>query len=93
MPLLHVCGDADETVPIEENTRVLESRYKQLGGKIEVIVKPGVGHHPHALKDPTPIVEFVLKHTASPRASRRRRSSGWSSSGPTATIPSWRPAG
>jgi hypothetical protein len=22
-----------------------------------------VGHHPHSLKDPAPIVEFVLKHT------------------------------
>jgi LmbE family N-acetylglucosaminyl deacetylase len=63
VPLLHVCGGADETVPIDENTRVLESRYKQLGGKIDVIIKPGVGHHPHSLKDPTPIVEFILKHT------------------------------
>ena len=45
-------------------TRVCwKKRYKQLGGKIDVIVKPGVGHHPHSLKDPTPIVEFVLKHT------------------------------
>ncbi len=46
-----------------ENTRLLETRYNALGGPIEVIAKPGVGHHPHSLKDPTPIVEFVLKHT------------------------------
>lgn len=63
VPLLHVCGDADEVVPYEENTVVLKERYEKLGGKIEVIVKPGGKHHPHALDDPTPIVEFVLRHT------------------------------
>jgi pimeloyl-ACP methyl ester carboxylesterase len=63
VPLLHVCGDADDVVPIEENTGILEKRYKELGGSIQVIAKKGVGHHPHSLKDPTPIVEFVLKHT------------------------------
>jgi pimeloyl-ACP methyl ester carboxylesterase len=63
VPLLHVCGDADEVVPIEENTRLLETRYRKLGGPITVIAKPGVGHHPHSLKDPTPIVDFVLEHT------------------------------
>ncbi len=62
IPLLHVCGDADDVVPIEENTRLLETRYKALGGEITVIAKPGVGHHPHSLKDPAPIVDFVLKH-------------------------------
>jgi hypothetical protein len=27
-----------------------------------VILKPGVGHHPHSLKDPAPVVEFLLRH-------------------------------
>ena len=30
--------------------------------KFEVIHKPGVGHHPHGLDDPTPVVEFIEKH-------------------------------
>ena len=63
IPLLHVCGDADDIVPINENTRLVESRYRQLGGPMVVIVKPGVGHHPHSLVDPTPIVAFVVDHT------------------------------
>ncbi len=63
IPLLHVCGDADQSVPLEENTRVLEQRYRQLGGSITVIVKPGCGHHPHSLEDPTPIVDFIVSHT------------------------------
>ena len=61
--LLHICGEADEVVPIEENTRLLERRYRELGGPITVIAKPGVGHHPHSLVDPAPIVAFVLEHT------------------------------
>lgn len=63
IPLIHVCGDADVAVPFEENTVILKKRYEELGGHIEVIVKKGVGHHPHGLDAPTPIVEFILKHT------------------------------
>ena len=54
VPLLHVVGDADEVVPVEENTAILEERYRELGGSIQVIHKPGVGHHPHSLKEPGP---------------------------------------
>jgi pimeloyl-ACP methyl ester carboxylesterase len=64
IPLLHVCGDADATVPMSENTDVLLQRYKELGGNAELIVKKGVGHHPHSLEDPTPIVDFIMKHTS-----------------------------
>ncbi len=63
LPLIHVCGDADEVVPFEENTQLLADRYRKLGGTIEVIVKPGVKHHPHSLSDPKPIVDFILKHS------------------------------
>ncbi|MBL7134691.1 MAG: prolyl oligopeptidase family serine peptidase [Phycisphaerae bacterium] len=66
VPLLNVCGDADPVVPMAENTTVLAERYRKLGGKITVIAKKGVGHHPHSLKDPKLIVDFVLKHTAPP---------------------------
>lgn len=62
IPLLHVCGDADEVVPFAENTGVVEKRYQELGGEINVIAKPGVKHHPHSLTDPAPIVEFVTAH-------------------------------
>lgn len=63
---MHVCGSADEIVPLEENTGLLAERYKRLGGHIEVIEKPDVGHHPHSLKDPTPIVEFILRSSEQP---------------------------
>jgi len=63
VPLLHVCGDADGVVPLAENTQFLEQRYKKLGGSITTIIKEGVGHHPHSLEDPKPIVEFICRHT------------------------------
>ncbi len=62
VPLLHVAGDADEVVPLADNTRVLEKRYRELGGDITIIIKPGVGHK-HGLDDPSPIINFVLKNT------------------------------
>ncbi len=62
IPLLHVVGQADEVVPVAENTDVVEKRYRDLGGHIEVIRKPGAGHHPHCLEDPTPIIDFILRH-------------------------------
>lgn len=63
VPLLHVCGETDDVVPIDENTRLIEQRYRQLGGPITVISKPNCNHHPHSLRDPTRIVNFVLTHT------------------------------
>lgn len=62
IPVLVVCGDADSVVPMAENTSVLEKRYRAAGAPIEVIVKPGGDHHPHSLKDPAPIVDFLLKN-------------------------------
>jgi pimeloyl-ACP methyl ester carboxylesterase len=62
IPIIGVSGDADKIVPYEENLAVLAKRYRAGGGLIEVIVKPGGGHHPHSLEDPTPIVDFILKH-------------------------------
>jgi pimeloyl-ACP methyl ester carboxylesterase len=62
IPIIGVSGDADPIVKLEENLAVLEKRYRAAGGTIEVILKPGGTHHPHSLPDPTPIVEFILKH-------------------------------
>lgn len=64
--LIHVVGDADDAVPVTENTAVVEEQYRKLGGKIHVIHKPGVGHHPHGLDDCTPVVDWVKEHTPLP---------------------------
>ena len=65
IPIIAVCGDADDAVPFDENSGVLEKKYRALGATIKVILKPGIGHHPHSLKDPSPIVTFILRETYS----------------------------
>lgn len=62
--LIHVVGDTDDVVPVAENTAIIERRYKDFGGTIQVIHKPGVGHHPHGLDDPAPVVKFIVEHAA-----------------------------
>lgn len=64
VPVLHVCGASDDIVPVDENTYALEKTYKDAGGEIKIIVKEGIGHHPHSLKDPEPIVRFILSNTS-----------------------------
>lgn len=63
IPILHVHGDADKIVPIEQNSQVIHDRYKALGGEMELIVVPGKGHE----SDPRffesePMLNFLLKH-------------------------------
>lgn len=59
IPLLNVVGDADNLVPVGENTAILAKKYQALGGSIQVIHQP-TNHHPHGLAQPQPIVDFVL---------------------------------
>ena len=66
IPLIHVVGDADDVVPVAENTAILEDRYKALGGQITIFHKPGVNHHPHGLDDPKELVDAILRYSATP---------------------------
>jgi len=61
IPTIHVIGDVDDVVPPDENTLPFAKAYIAAGGKLEIIHKPTVGHHPHSLADPTPLVDFLLR--------------------------------
>lgn len=61
IPVIHVYGESDKVVPFMENTYLLAEEFRKAGGEITLIPKPGVGHHPHSLKDPSPLVDFILK--------------------------------
>ena len=65
IPIISVCGGADEGVPYDENMHKVRDAYQAMGGVVEVIVKPDCGHHPHSLEDPTPVVDFIKAHTES----------------------------
>ncbi|MGA2115505.1 MAG: alpha/beta hydrolase, partial [Bryobacteraceae bacterium] len=60
IPILHDCGSLDPW--LNGQTRVVEERYKALGGRIAVIIREGEGHFPLAPKDPKPVVDFILSH-------------------------------
>lgn len=59
IPLLHVCGTIDPLLGRASNP--IETIYRQFGGRISVILKEGAGHHPHSLRDPKPIADFITQ--------------------------------
>ncbi len=59
VPLLHVCGSFDFL--LDQHTLVLENLYHQLGGRISVMIKEGTAHHPHSLRDPSLIADWIEK--------------------------------
>ncbi|WP_242203074.1 GDSL-type esterase/lipase family protein [Aestuariivivens insulae] len=63
IPMLHVCGLTDSIVPADENTEPFVRAIQHYGGQVEAIYKENNGHHPHSLKNPTPIVDFILRAT------------------------------
>lgn len=62
VPVIIVAGDADRSVPIDENTYPFLERFRKAGGEAELIVKPGCDHHPHSLEDPAPVCDWLEKH-------------------------------
>ncbi len=59
IPVIMLYGNADDVVIYEENGKVLEKFYQEKGGTLKVICRSMMGHHPHGLDDPSPIIEFV----------------------------------
>lgn len=62
IPIVICAGDADAVVPYVENGAILDRTYRELGGDIITIIKPGCDHHPHSIEHPEPISEFIVKH-------------------------------
>lgn len=59
VPLLHVCGSFDPLFNVA--TGPAENIYQQFGGRISVMIKEGFGHHPHSLRDPKVIADFMVQ--------------------------------
>ena len=45
VPILHIHGDSDRVVPLEANSGALASRYRELGGPVEIEIFKGQGHN------------------------------------------------
>ena len=59
IPVALVAGDSDTVVPFTENGILLKEAYEKTDIPFFFAIKPGCGHHPHGLEDPTPAVEFI----------------------------------
>lgn len=57
--ILHIHGDKDELVPMQENSTVLADRYKKLGGDVQIVVLNGLGHGGIELYESEPFIEFL----------------------------------
>jgi pimeloyl-ACP methyl ester carboxylesterase len=64
VPLLHVCGSIDPI--LGKFTLAMEGIYQQFGGRITVMIKEGRGHHPHSLRDPRPIADWIEQNIKPP---------------------------
>ena len=70
VPIFHIHGDADDVVPLKDNSALLASRYRELGGSMRLRIPPGQGHNVwDGFFQCQELVEFVIAH-ASPAASR-----------------------
>ena len=45
VPIFHIHGDQDGTVPLDKNSAVVKARYDTLGGRMTLEVVPGQGHN------------------------------------------------
>lgn len=61
IPFVMTYGPQDLTVPYEENGALLAAEYAKTDIPHLVITRYGMGHHPHGLADPTPVIDFILK--------------------------------
>jgi len=70
VPIFHIHGDADKTVPLADNSAELARRYRELGGSMRLRIPPGQGHNVwDGFFQCQELIEFVIVH-ASPAAER-----------------------
>lgn len=67
VPIFHIHGDNDNVVPLSENSELLQKRYLELGGEIELEVVEGQGHNMwDGWFQSENLVRFVLKSLGRP---------------------------
>ena len=70
IPVLLLSGGSDTIVPYENNGRKLVDVYRRYNAPIKSIVRPGCGHHPHGLDNPTAVVPFIKSTVSAPDYSK-----------------------
>jgi pimeloyl-ACP methyl ester carboxylesterase len=71
VPIFHIHGDVDKTVPLAANSALLAERYQAAGGKMQIKVAKGQGHNMwRGFFECQELVDFVIEHATA--KSRRR---------------------
>ncbi len=66
VPIFHIHGDSDAVVPLDQNSGELARRYRDLGGKMTLVVPPGQGHNMwEGFFQCEELVQFVIQHATS----------------------------
>ena len=65
VPVLQICGTIDPM--LGGYTSAFEAIYQQFGGRISMMVKEGYAHHPHSLRNPKPIADFIEQNVQAVR--------------------------
>jgi len=66
VPIFHIQGDSDQVVPHEENTGLLESRYRALGGPVQVELIQDQGHNMwRGWFESETLTRFMIEHSLS----------------------------
>lgn len=69
VPIFHIHGDVDKVVPLQENSGLVDERYRNLGGKMELVIAEGQGHNMwKGFFQCAPLVEFLVEHVSVPDA-------------------------
>jgi len=71
VPIFHIHGDSDKTVPLDKNSGELKKRYEKLGGKMTLEIVKGQGHNMwpgwfHSQE----LVDFVIAHAREDKPNR-----------------------
>jgi pimeloyl-ACP methyl ester carboxylesterase len=63
VPIMHIHGDKDRTVPLAQHSAEIKRRYDQLGGQMTLEIIKGGGHdmNPHWFENQA-LVDFIIRH-------------------------------
>lgn len=68
VPILHLHGDQDALVPLEDNSAAVEKNYRKHGGNMKLSIQYGHGHDMwEGFFKSTELVDFVIKHAVHSR--------------------------
>ena len=78
VPIFHIHGDSDKIVPLEANSKALADRYKELHGRMTLVIPPGQGHNMWAgFFQCRQLVDFVISHANNTALQPEPRDEKW----------------